>query len=199
MVADAARALGRWGTIGFCDDAYAVAGRTGGWDVVGGTRDFFAKWPPEVDRIVAVGHNRARFDLVARAVRSGVELTSLSHPRAIVAADAVLGFGAFVAVGAVVESATVVGAGGIVNSGCHVGYGSVLGDAAHLSPSACLGRRVRVGLGAWVGAGSIVEGRVDIGRWAVVGAGSVVSAPVGDNTVVVGRPARVLRVIDAEY
>lgn len=48
----------------------------------------------------------------------------------------------------------------------------------------------------WVGGGAILLPGVRIGRNAVVGAGAVVSRDVPANTVVVGNPARVIRVIE---
>jgi UDP-2-acetamido-3-amino-2,3-dideoxy-glucuronate N-acetyltransferase len=51
---------------------------------------------------------------------------------------------------------------------------------------------VSIGLGAAVGAGSVVLPGVKIGRWAMVGAGSVVTRDVPDYGLVLGRPARLV-------
>lgn len=50
----------------------------------------------------------------------------------------------------------------------------------------------------WIGGGAIVLPGVKIGRNAVVGAGSVVPRDVLENSVVVGNPARVIRMIDQQ-
>lgn len=52
--------------------------------------------------------------------------------------------------------------------------------------------------GAWIGAGSTVLPGVCVGRYAIVGAGSVVTKDVPDYTVVVGSPARAIKVLDAK-
>lgn len=49
---------------------------------------------------------------------------------------------------------------------------------------------------AWVGAESVILPGITIGKNAVVGAGSIVTKDVAPNTIVVGNPARAIRVID---
>jgi acetyltransferase-like isoleucine patch superfamily enzyme len=51
-------------------------------------------------------------------------------------------------------------------------------------------RETRIGSGAYIGANATILAGCHIGRGAVVGAGAVVTAPVLDDTVVVGVPAR---------
>ena len=51
--------------------------------------------------------------------------------------------------------------------------------------------------GAWIGAGASIMAGVTIGRYAIVGASSVVTHDVGDYEVVVGSPAKCIKVLDA--
>jgi acetyltransferase-like isoleucine patch superfamily enzyme len=53
---------------------------------------------------------------------------------------------------------------------------------------------IRIGAGAWIGAGATVLQGVHIGEGAVVGAGSVVCHDVPALAIVAGNPARVVRV-----
>ena len=57
---------------------------------------------------------------------------------------------------------------------------------------------VKICKGAWIGAGAQVMPGVRIGRYAVVGAGSIVTKDVDDYQVVVGNPARPIKVLDKE-
>lgn len=56
---------------------------------------------------------------------------------------------------------------------------------------------IKIGNGAWVGAGAIVLPGITIGEKAVVGAGSVVTRDVPDFAVVAGNPARIRRMLNA--
>ena len=51
---------------------------------------------------------------------------------------------------------------------------------------------------AWIGAGVTILPGVTIGENAIVGAAAVVTKDVPPNAVVVGNPARVLKIVDTE-
>ncbi|MEZ6135221.1 MAG: acyltransferase [Pirellulaceae bacterium] len=55
-------------------------------------------------------------------------------------------------------------------------------------------RQVRIGRGAWIGAGAIVM--AEVGEHAIVGAGSVVTRPIPAGAIAVGSPAKVIRYRD---
>lgn len=57
---------------------------------------------------------------------------------------------------------------------------------------------VHIGRNAWIGAGATILPGVTVGENAIVGAASVVTKDVAPNTVVVGNPAKVIKVLDAE-
>lgn len=58
------------------------------------------------------------------------------------------------------------------------------------------GRDVVIGRGAWVSSNALVLGPCRIGKHAVVGAAAVVTTDVPDYAVVVGTPAKVVRMIE---
>lgn len=59
-------------------------------------------------------------------------------------------------------------------------------------------RPVLIKEGAWIGAGATILPGVCVGKHAIVGAMSVVTKDVPDFAVVVGSPARVVKVLDPE-
>lgn len=52
--------------------------------------------------------------------------------------------------------------------------------------------------GAWIGAGASIMSGVTVGKHAIVGAASVVTHDVPDYAVVVGSPAKVIKMLDAD-
>lgn len=59
-------------------------------------------------------------------------------------------------------------------------------------------RPVHICQGAWIGAGSTILPGATVGRYAIVGAASVVTKDVPDYAVVVGNPARVIKMLDKD-
>ena len=89
----------------------------------------------------------------------------------------------------------------VVGRQCMIGPSCYITDHDHgMQASAPIGRQplqsaaTCIGNGVWIGAGAIVLKGVTIGDAAVVGAGTVVTKDVPAGAVVVGVPARVLRI-----
>lgn len=52
--------------------------------------------------------------------------------------------------------------------------------------------------GAWIGAGATILPGVTVGKYAIVGAGAIVTKDVPDYAVVVGIPAKVIKILDKD-
>ena len=119
---------------------------------------------------------------------------SLVAPFSGVASTASLGHGSFVNAGAVIGSNTSIGCHANINRSASVGHDNTLGFATSVGPGATLAGSVTLGARASIGAGAVVLPERSIGLGATVGAGAVVTRDVEDFAVVVGNPARVLRI-----
>lgn len=75
-----------------------------------------------------------------------------------------------------------------------VGHDSFLDHFAHVATNAVVGANVHVGKAVHVGSNSVIREKVRIGDYSLIGAGSVVIEDVPENAIVVGNPARVLRI-----
>ena len=97
-----------------------------------------------------------------------------------------------------------IGTGSVVNAGVVVGANTTLGEFVHvdyvsIGPGAVLAGSVTVRTGAFLGAGVTCAPERTIGANAVVGAGAVVLHDVPAGSVVVGNPAKVLRMPGTGY
>lgn len=95
----------------------------------------------------------------------------------------------------IVQSGTIIGRHCIVNTAASIDHDCDIGDYVHISPNATLCGGVSVGEGTHIGAGAVVIPGIKIGKWAVIGAGAVVTCDIPDKVVVVGIPARVIKLI----
>jgi len=86
---------------------------------------------------------------------------------------------------------TVIGRGTKIDNLVHIGHNSIIGKHCVITAFVCTGG-CEIGDGAWLGIHSIVW-HVKVGRRALIGMGAVVLKDVGEEDVVVGVPARVLR------
>lgn len=101
----------------------------------------------------------------------------------------------------------IIGDGCLVGSGVHItdhNHGSYKG-AGHSQPSEPpIQRRlvsngaVKIGARVWIGDNVVIVGPAIIGDGAVVGANSVVSGEVPAQTMVIGAPARVVKIFNTE-
>lgn len=58
------------------------------------------------------------------------------------------------------------------------------------------GRQITIGDNCWIGSDATIIGGVTLGDNVVVGAGSVVTKSFGDNVVIAGNPARIIKKIE---
>lgn len=82
----------------------------------------------------------------------------------------------------------------VIGDDCLIRHGVTLGNVGAVDPMGAptLGNRVNIG------AGAKILGRIKIGNDVVVGANAVVTKDVPDNAVVVGIPARIIKIRGAK-
>lgn len=162
----------------------------------------FQQWATEtgdicdIRALTAVGGNRGRdrIDILNQLIAAGLRAEPLIAPDASVDASAEIGGGCQILPGAVVSADAVLGGGCIVNHKASVDHECRVGSGVHLAPAATLCGLVSVGDAAMVGTNATVLPRVTIGQCATIGGGAVVTKDVPDYAVVVGNPARVVRI-----
>lgn len=194
VVADAARASGKWSSIAFFDDRWPAVAEFAGCPVLGDLQALVRRIEaggPEIGKvIVAVGDNRRRLDLCHTLMRSGADLATVIHPFTAVSPESRIGAGSVVLAGAVVGPGASLGIACIANTRSSIDHDCVLGDAVHVCPGVSLAGSVSVGEATLIGVGSSVIPEIRIGSGAIVGAGTVVIRDVAAGATVVGSPGR---------
>ncbi len=166
---------------GCCDDApEKQSGDLGGVPLLGKIEAAAARLPAKAGFHVAVGDNRVRKELAARALAVGWRPVSVVDPTAIRAPDAEIGAGSYVGIGSVVSSGCKLGRFVIVNFHVTVGHDSALGDYAQLCPGVRLSGGCALGEGGFLGSNAVAIPGRRLGAWSSVGAGTVVMKDVAD-------------------
>ena len=183
----------RWELLGFCDDnAQRKGSLVAGLPVLGGIEAVAAETGGPLAFFCAIGGNKARKSVVARAIACGGVPAALVDPNAVVAPDATIGPGCYVGPGAIVSVAAKVGAHVILNHDCQVGHDAVLEDFAQVSPGARVSGAARLKEGAFMGANAVIYQGKTLGAYAVLGATSFAVSNVPDGATAMGNPARVV-------
>ena len=141
---------------------------------------------------IGVGHNLTR-----KSISERIKSTFLSviHKSAIICQTVKIGNGTVIFANAVVNAETSIGSHVIINTGAIIEHDCMVENFVHISPNAAIAGGVIIGEGTHIGIGACVIPGVTIGEWAVIGAGAVVIKDVPDGAVVVGNPARVIKVL----
>ena len=144
---------------------------------------------------LSLGKNNIRKRL---ADRCNSKYPVFIHKTAVVYPSASISEGSIVLPGAVIDADVQIGRHCIVNNNATVSHNARIADFVHIAINAAVTGLVTIGEGSLIGAGSIILPKVTIGKWAVVGAGTVVTTDVPDYAVVVGNPARIIRINQPE-
>lgn len=141
----------------------------------------------------AVGDAAVRLAFARAIDAAGLELPTLVHPAAHIDPGARLGRGVIVEACACLTHNPALGDLVIVNPMASINHDNRIGEAAHLAARVALGGAVAVGAQALLGVGATVAPGVRIGRRALVASGAVCLKDVAAGAVVLGNPARRIR------
>lgn len=144
---------------------------------------------------VGIGANDIRRAIFDRLVSLGISPAICVAPTAFVARTASLGPGAVICPGSAVMANAVLGANVILNTLSSIDHDCVVGDHTQLTAGVTLGGTVSLGTGCFLGIKSAVLPNIRLGDNVTVMAGSLVVGPFGDNLMLGGSPARMVRML----
>jgi sugar O-acyltransferase (sialic acid O-acetyltransferase NeuD family) len=153
IVAEVARATGRFASIGFADDNMPVGTTLDGIPVLG-------PWAATDGGayVVAIGDNGRRSTIYEELKRAGKSVATLVSPRAHVSSGAVVGEGTVVLAGAVLQAGSRVGVNVVVNIGVLADHDAEIGDHANVAPGCVLACFARVDARERVAPGTVRGG-----------------------------------------
>ena len=183
--------------IGFIDSYKHKGYKLNGYEVLGTENDL----PDLIEKfnlyggIVAIGDNWTRGAVVKRICKIAPSFNFITaiHPNTIIGKNVSIGKGSVIIPGAIVNANAVVGNHVIINTKSTLGHDGYMGEFTSLASGVCTGGNFELGDYSAISLGSNIIENISIGCHTVVGAGSLVIRDFGDNQMVHGNPARVIR------
>lgn len=142
------------------------------------------------DFIVAIGNAAVRERIQNELSTTGLKITTLIHPKAIVSSRSKVGKGTVIMAGAVINPDSIIGDGCIINTGATVDHDNRIDNYAHISVGSHLAGTVSIGKRTWIGAGAIVSNNIKICADCMIGAGAVVVKDIDCSGTYIGVPAK---------
>lgn len=147
--------------------------------------------------IIAIGSPRARKKILETYfTNTGLFFATLIDPTAIVGDNINIQEGVMICAGSILTVDVQVGRHCIVNTNAVLSHGVTLGDFVTIAPNTSISGDVTIGNMVEIGANATVREKTCIADGAMVGMGAVVTKHVLDAQMMVGNPARLLRIIE---
>ena len=179
--------------LGFLDDV-SKGTTPEGWPILGKLED----WPQWKDSEFVVGINdpRTRRSVVAKMESLGApNWGGVIHPNVLPHPSVKLGCGFMILGGVEMTVNITLGNFVSINRLVAIGHDCVFGDFAAIGPLASISGNVSFGCGVDIGTCAAIRQGVSLGEGCGIGMGSVVVGDVPNNELVVGNPARLLRML----
>lgn len=172
----------------FVDDG--AAGPINGHDVL--TLEDFAQRTGEKHICLAIANGATRMALAGRCAEAGLDFFSVRHDRTVQMDDVEIGEGALLSPFTTVTSNVRIGRHFHCNLYSYVEHDCRIGEFVTFAPAVRCNGHVRIGDGAYIGAGAVIRQGLTIGAGAFIGMGAVVTKNVPAGETWVGNPARPL-------
>jgi len=140
-------------------------------------------------------NTKTRYETSQYLKKMGCQFTNFIHP-SIDLTMTTLGVGNYLQEGVILQAGVTLGDNSSIHIGTVVGHETHIGSSVFIAHACSISGCVEIKDGVFIGTNATILPRLKIGRWATVGAGAVVTKDVPDGAVVVGNPAKVIRVHD---
>lgn len=153
------------------------------------------QYPTEqLEFIVSAGEPFIRKKLYEKLAAYSLKITKIIYPHFFLFDNTNIGNGSIIQLGAAITCNTQIGFGCLINIHAVISHDVTISDYSVISPNAAIGGDVRIGEATYIGSGAVIRNGITIGKGSIIGMGSVVLQDVKDYSVVIGNPAKFLRV-----
>lgn len=165
-----------------------------GIDVLGPIE--YAKQFIECEFIIAIGNPRSRQKIFDNFLNGEqFKFATLIDPQAIVGESVSIAEGTMVCAGAILTVDIDVGKHTIININCTIGHDVKIKDFVTIAPNASVSGNIELGSCTEIGTNATLREKLIIKDGAMIGMGAVLTKDVEENHVMVGNPAKLLKVI----
>jgi acetyltransferase EpsM len=202
IAASVALDIGEYEILGFLNDVIEPGMAIGKFKkipVIGKTEDYekLLKDKDTVFIVAYVGMQNER-KTYAKLVSFNIpddRMATLIHPTAIIPKEmCAIGKGVLFAPQSQLSPDTTIGDNCILLGSSFVGHDSTLERFAHVATNGVVGANVHIGKAVHVGSNATIREKILIGDFSLIGSGSVVLNNIPEGAIVVGNPARILRI-----
>lgn len=144
------------------------------------------------------GSAEARYETSLVMHQMGCRFCNFVHP-SVDLTMTVMGVGNYIQESVVLQAEVELGNNSSIHIGTMVGHETKIGHSVFIAHACSISGSVRIEDGVFVGTNATIVPRLRIGRWATIGAGAVVIRDVPDYAIVVGNPARVVRIKEPRF
>ena len=195
LIEDINKVNKQWNLLGFIDENIKNHGKVvNGYKVLGGFE--FLENKNDIYYVCAIGKSSIRKRVVEdKCDNLKIKAATLIHPSVIMSNNFnTIGEGSIVCAANVLTVNISIGKHSIINLDCTIGHDVKMGNFSTIYPSSNISGECIIGECTEVGTGTqVIQGK-KIGDNCILGAGSVVINDINENCVVVGIPAKVIKV-----
>ena len=195
LIEDINKVNKQWNLLGFIDENIENSGKVvNGYKVLGGFE--FLENKNDIYYVCAIGKSSIRIRVVEdKCDNLKIKAATLIHPSVIMSNNFnTIGEGSIVCAANVLTVNISIGKHSIINLDCTIGHDVKMGNFSTIYPSSNISGQCIIGECTEVGTGTqVIQGK-KIGDNCILGAGSVVINDINENCVVVGVPAKIIKV-----